>query len=93
VQKSKNFALSLSLSIGSEQALSLQYAYDTVLLLDKSIERVTNPKRILSCFELMSGMRINYDKSEMVPMRINYDKSEMVPMILSSFCLEDQNSP
>jgi hypothetical protein len=33
-----------------------------------------NVKYILTCFELMSGMRINYNKSELVP--INIDNQE-----------------
>lgn len=50
--------------------LSLQYAHDTFLLLHKNLGMTTNLKRIIPCFQLMSGIRINYDKSEMVPMNL-----------------------
>ena len=55
---------------------SLQYADDTILLLDKNIGKAKNLKNVLSCFELMSGMRINYDKSEMVPMNLEDQEVE-----------------
>jgi hypothetical protein len=42
--------------------ISLQYADDTILFVDKDITYVENLKRILTCFELMSGMRVNYLK-------------------------------
>jgi len=43
----------------------LQYADDTVILLQFSPETLRNARLILSCFEAMSGMQINYEKSEM----------------------------
>jgi hypothetical protein len=47
--------------------ISLQYANDTILFVDKNLEYAENLKWILTCFELMSGMRINYHKSEIAP--------------------------
>jgi hypothetical protein len=46
--------------------ISLQYADDTILFMDDNLESAKNLKWILSYFELMSGMRINYHKSELV---------------------------
>jgi len=43
---------------------SLQYADDTILFLDCKEEVVKNLKWVLTCFERMSGVRINYHKSE-----------------------------
>jgi hypothetical protein len=34
------------------------------------ITNVRNLKWILTCFELMSGMRINYHKSELIPVNV-----------------------
>jgi hypothetical protein len=48
--------------------ISLQYADDTILFVDKEEEYARNLKWILACFEIMSGLRINYHKSELVPM-------------------------
>jgi hypothetical protein len=43
------------------------YVDDTILFVDKEEELARNLKWTLTCFEMMSGMRINYNKSELVP--------------------------
>jgi hypothetical protein len=50
--------------------ISLQYVDDTIHFFDKNVERGRNLKSILTFFELMSGMRINFHKSEIVPINI-----------------------
>jgi hypothetical protein len=40
--------------------VSLQYADDTILFIDKDVDKTENLKWILTYFELMSGMRVNY---------------------------------
>jgi hypothetical protein len=50
--------------------ISLQYADDTILLIENNESYARNLKWILTCFELMSGMRINFYKSELVPINI-----------------------
>jgi hypothetical protein len=47
--------------------VSLQYADDTILFIEKEKTYARNLKWILTWFEMMSGMRINYHKSELVP--------------------------
>ncbi|CAD6214032.1 unnamed protein product [Miscanthus lutarioriparius] len=42
----------------------LQYADDTVLLLHFDPKNLRNVRLLLSCYEAMSGMKINYEKSE-----------------------------
>ena len=42
----------------------LQYADDTILFLDHDIEQAKNLKLLLSVFEQMSGLKINFHKSE-----------------------------
>lgn len=42
----------------------LQYADDTIIFLDLDDDSISNAKFILYCFENMSGLRINYQKSE-----------------------------
>ena len=49
----------------------LQYADDTILFLDANEKVVKNMKWIFTCFEQMSGMRINYHKSEIIPMNVS----------------------
>ena len=41
----------------------LQFADDTILFCDGNLEEVSNFKMILRCFEVMSGLRINFHKS------------------------------
>jgi hypothetical protein len=48
-----------------EDGLSiLQYAYDTILLLDDDLEKAKNLKLALSAFQKLSGLKINFHKSE-----------------------------
>jgi hypothetical protein len=42
----------------------LQYAGDTFILLQYSPEILMNVRLILFCYEAMSGMKINFEKSE-----------------------------
>ena len=51
--------------------ISLQYADDTILFLEPKIEFARNLKWFLSCFENMSGMRINFHKSDLMTVNID----------------------
>lgn len=44
----------------------LQYADDTIIMIEGDEESVMNTKFLLYCFEWMSGLKINYHKSEVV---------------------------
>jgi hypothetical protein len=55
--------------------ISLQCTYDSILFLENDVAYARNLKYILTCFELISGMRINYSRSELVP--INIDNQEI----------------
>ncbi|KAK1679281.1 hypothetical protein QYE76_040129 [Lolium multiflorum] len=46
----------------------LQYADDTLILIQNSEENIANLKFLLMCFEDMSGLKINYHKSEVIVM-------------------------
>ena len=43
----------------------LQYADDTIISMDDSIEEAKNMKIIFTTFEQLSGLKINYHKSEL----------------------------
>jgi hypothetical protein len=43
----------------------LQYADDTILFMEHDLEKAKNLKLILSAFELLSGLKINFHKSEL----------------------------
>jgi hypothetical protein len=49
----------------------LQYADDTVLFIKNSKQNVANLKFLLFCYEEVSGMKINYNKSEVFTLGIN----------------------
>lgn len=53
--------------------ICLQYADDTILFLDNNIEHARNLKMVLNCFDQVSGTRINYGKSELIPINIDRD--------------------
>ncbi|XP_057733818.1 uncharacterized protein LOC130948990 [Arachis stenosperma] len=45
----------------------LQFADDTILFCPPEEETIRNYKRLLCCFELMSGLSINFEKSNFIP--------------------------
>jgi hypothetical protein len=53
----------------------LQYADDTVLFLQNSQQNIANLKFLLFCYEEISGMKINYNKSEVFTIGISGEES------------------
>lgn len=53
--------------------ISLQYADDTILFSRIEEGYTKNLKGILMWFEQLSGMRINFHKSELIPMNVDPD--------------------
>jgi hypothetical protein len=50
-----------------EEGISiLQYADDTIVLMDHSLEHARNVKLILTTFEQMPVLKINFHKSELI---------------------------
>ena len=54
----------------------LQYADDTVILLKFSPENLRNARLILSCYEAMSGMKINFEKSEIFTIGLSEEEQK-----------------
>ncbi|KAK0577750.1 hypothetical protein LWI29_038034 [Acer saccharum] len=48
---------------GELQVTHLQYTDDTILFVEPKAEYIVNARRILRCFEVASGLRINFHKS------------------------------
>lgn len=63
--------------------LHLQYADDTVVLLQYTPKNLQNIKLILSCYEAMSGMKINYDKSEVFTVGLEEAEQQIVVAALN----------
>ncbi|XP_050225835.1 uncharacterized protein LOC126675263 [Mercurialis annua] len=60
----------------------LQFADDTLLFVPKDMEMIRNLLRILRCFELVSGLEINYQKSSIIGINV-----EDVSMVAASSIL------
>ncbi|XP_015972337.1 uncharacterized protein LOC107495679 [Arachis duranensis] len=50
----------------------LQFADDNVLFCPPEEESIKNYKRLLRCYELMSGLSINFDKSSLIPINCEH---------------------
>lgn len=63
-----NNLLSLSLPLPNDQDFPiLQYAYDTLIFMKGDVVELDPLKKILSNFAEASGLKVNYEKSTMVP--------------------------
>jgi hypothetical protein len=51
--------------------ISLQYADDTILFLEPDIHMARILKWILTCFENLSGLRINYHKTDLMTINLS----------------------
>jgi hypothetical protein len=56
----------------------LQYADDTLILIQYEEQQLINPKFLLLCFEEISGLKINYLKSEVIVMNQPRDVQQRV---------------
>ena len=61
----------------------LQYVDDTILFLEDNLDKASNMKTILQCFEQVSGMRINYSKSELITLEMDSDRASTFADIFS----------
>jgi hypothetical protein len=55
----------------------LQYADDTILCMEENQETTRNIKILLYIYEKMPGLKINFDKSEIVMTSMDEEKSKM----------------
>jgi hypothetical protein len=53
----------------------LQYADDTILCMEEDMESVQNMKLLLCFYEQMSGLNINFNKSEALMISHDYEKA------------------
>lgn len=72
---SANLISGLCPSLCPGGVICLQYADDTILFSEANIEKARNLKQVLTCFEQVSGMRINYHKSELVPVGLSEEEA------------------
>lgn len=55
----------IQLGSNKEDITHLQYADDTIIFLNSDIKSVKGFKRLLQCFQLVSGLKINFSKSSL----------------------------
>lgn len=63
--------------------ISLQYADDTLLFLKNDFQQARHFKWLLACFENLSGMKINYNKSDLLTLGIDEEENKKYAML---FC-------
>jgi hypothetical protein len=63
--KNKYGASKIIDTFGTYQLSILQYADDTILFMEHDLDKTQNLKLILSAFEQLSGLKINFYKSEL----------------------------
>lgn len=63
--------------------VSLQYADDTILFSKAEESVLKNLKCILMWYEQISGMRVNFHKSELVPLNLSQDEAHWMAHIFS----------
>lgn len=61
----------------------LQYANDTILFSDCNESHLRNLKSCLVLFEQLSGMRVNFHKSEIIPMNLDSEGIHRISQIFS----------
>jgi hypothetical protein len=57
--------------------ISMQYADDTLLFLKNELTSAINLKWLLSCFEQMSGMRINFHKCVLIAIKVEEQEAQL----------------
>lgn len=61
----------------------LQYADDTILFMDFDDRTIRNVKFILYCFEWLSGLKINFHKSEVFTVGLDEGETDRVAKMLN----------
>jgi hypothetical protein len=73
----------LMLGLNNTGVVSMKYADDTLLFLKNDLSSTTNLKWILSCFEKICGMRINFHKCDLIPIRVEEHEAQVISQTLS----------
>lgn len=55
----------------------LQFADDTIVLLNGSLKSVSGVKRVLQCFQLLSSLKINFQKSKLYSCHLSGEELDL----------------
>ena len=61
----------------------IQYADDAVIMIDASVQSITTLKTILYCFEWLTGLKINFHKSEVFVFGVCQEEKERLANMLN----------
>jgi hypothetical protein len=78
----------LMTSVYPEGVISLQYADDTLLFLEHNNISVCHLKWIMVCYEKLSGMKINYHKSDMTLIKLGEEEAQQYA---KNFCYKEDH--
>jgi hypothetical protein len=67
----KGYLKGLMSRLYPEGVISLQYADDTLLFLENNIQGASHLKWLMTFFEYLSGLRINYHKSDLTSINLD----------------------
>jgi hypothetical protein len=73
----KGYITGFMKSMCPEGVINLQYADDTLLFLEHNERAACHLKWLMICFEQISGMKINYHKSDLTSMNLNEEEIQM----------------
>ena len=71
---SNNLISGIQFPNGGPQVLNIQYADDTLLFLSLEEQGIINLKRILGCFQVCFGFKINFGKSSITGIQVPEDQ-------------------
>jgi hypothetical protein len=72
----KGYITGLLSTLYLEGVISLQYVDDSLLFLEHNYLAASHLKWLLVCFERLSGMTINYHKSDLTPINLDEEESQ-----------------
>lgn len=79
----KNLFINYSVGEKGIQVNLLQHVDDTIFVGDASLRNVFTIKSILRCFELVSGLKVNFHKSRFFTIRVERDVKERYTNLLN----------
>jgi len=59
----------------------IQYADDTILILEADINQITHLKGLLQKFTASTGLAVNYAKSSMVPINVHPERLKLLSAV------------
>jgi hypothetical protein len=70
--------ISLPIPTGDPDFPIIQYADDTLLILPTELDEIVALKNLLNDFSLSIGLRVNFQKSSMVPINVSDERLQLL---------------